>query len=78
LASPQASLFASTDEPTPEDHDADAGLLSALGHDPVTFDTLAARSGLPSNVLSARLLTLELEGKVARLPGGLLQRQSRA
>ncbi len=56
----------------------DDPLLSALGHDPVGFDALAARTGLPTPQLQARLLELELAGEVARLPGGLFQRQVRA
>ncbi|MCO5977156.1 DNA-processing protein DprA [Ideonella oryzae] len=52
-------------------------LLQAMGHDPITLDTLAARSGWPVDQLLARLLTLELEGRVARMPGGLLQRRGR-
>ena len=51
-------------------------LLSHLGHDPCDLDTLAARSGLGIEVLSARLLELELEGLVASLPGGRYQRLS--
>jgi DNA processing protein len=49
-------------------------LLAALGHDPVTIDALLARTGDSAAALSARLLELELEGLVARLPGGLYQR----
>jgi DNA processing protein len=49
-------------------------LLAALGHDPVTLDALLARTGESAAALSARLLELELEGRVARLPGGLYQR----
>ncbi|HEX7636983.1 MAG TPA: DNA-processing protein DprA, partial [Burkholderiaceae bacterium] len=52
----------------------DASLMAALGHDPGTFDALAARTGLPADRLSAQLLELELAGCVRRLPGGLLQR----
>jgi DNA processing protein len=48
-------------------------LLQHLGHDPCDLDTLAARSGLGVDVLSARLLELELEGRVASLPGGRYQ-----
>jgi DNA processing protein len=44
----------------------------------VTFDVLGARTGLPSDQLAARLLELELVGKVQRLPGGLLQRRATA
>ena len=53
-------------------------LLDALGHDPVTLDALLARTGWPASELSARLLELELDGLVARLPGGLFQRRTAA
>lgn len=49
-------------------------LLEAMGLDPVTLDALQARTGLDIAALQARLMALELEGQVARLPGGLLQR----
>ena len=49
-------------------------LLTALGHDPVTIDALISRTGWPAAELSVRLMTLELDGQVARLPGGLYQR----
>ena len=55
-----------------------AALLAALGADPVGFDALQARTGLPTDVLQARLLELELEGRVGRLPGGLFQRLAQA
>ncbi len=61
-------------EADPEPGPADP-LLDALGHDPVTLDALGARTGWPTADLLARLLTLELEGQVARLPGGLYQRR---
>lgn len=51
-----------------------AALLEALGHDPVSLDALGARSGLDAASLSAQLLELELAGRVAQLPGGLVQR----
>lgn len=50
-------------------------LLDALGDDPVTLDALLARTGWPTAELSARLLEMELDGTVARLPGGLYQRR---
>jgi DNA processing protein len=53
-------------------------VLAALGHDPVTLDALSARTGDDGATLMAVLLTLELQGRVARLPGGLYQRRSRA
>lgn len=49
-------------------------LLAHLGYDPVGMDTLAERSGLTSEALSAMLLLLELQGKVVSLPGGRYQR----
>ena len=49
-------------------------LLEQMGFDPVGLDALAERSGLTSESLSAMLLVLELEGKVAGLPGGRYQR----
>lgn len=67
----QASLIDSF-ENGPED-----GLLEALGHDPVSLDALQARTGLDTATLQARLLELELEGHIGRLPGGLLQRLNR-
>jgi len=53
-------------------------LLEALGHDPVGLDALVARTGWPASELQARLLELEIEGTVARLPGSLFQRVVRA
>ena len=53
-------------------------MLDALGHDPATLDALCARTGWSAQELSARLLELELEDRVARLPGGLYQRRSHA
>lgn len=49
-------------------------LLDALGFDPVTLDALVARTGLAAAELNVRLLGLELEGQIARLPGHLFQR----
>ena len=51
-------------------------VLQALGHDPLSLDALIARCGWPAHLLSAHLLTLELDGQVARLPGGLYQRRA--
>jgi len=52
----------------------DSALLDHIGFDPVDVDTLIARSGLTVAELSAMLLTLELEGLISTLPGGLYQR----
>jgi DNA processing protein len=48
-------------------------LLNALGFDPAGIDTLTVRSGLTSDTVCAMLLELELEGRIACLPGGLYQ-----
>ncbi|MFO1302070.1 MAG: DNA-processing protein DprA, partial [Burkholderiaceae bacterium] len=52
-------------------------VLRALGYDPATLDALQARTGWPAADLAAKLLELELEGWIARLPGGLYQRLAR-
>ncbi len=56
----------------------DPALLPALGYDPVSLDTLQARTGLDTARLQAQLMELELAGVVARLPGGLFQRMAGA
>lgn len=49
-------------------------LLEVLGFDPVGLDALQARCSLETAQLQAQLMALELDGQVARLPGGLFQR----
>ena len=58
--------------------DADGPVLLALGFDPMGVDALVARTGLDAASLQVQLLELELDGRVARLPGGLFQRLGRA
>ena len=53
-------------------------LLAALGFDATSLDALQARTGLPTPELQALLLELELDGHVARLPGGCFQRLAAA
>jgi DNA processing protein len=48
-------------------------LLTMMGFDPCGLDELAARSGLSADSLCVRLLHLEIDGRVASLPGGLYQ-----
>ncbi len=67
-----ASGAAPADAGTPK-----AVLLDAIGYDAIAFDTLQQRSGLAADVLSGLLLELELEGRLAQLPGGLMQRLER-
>jgi DNA processing protein len=69
-----------SDDTSAADMDSDgtgaaAALLDAIGHDPVSLDALIARTGMDAATLQARLLELELDHQVARLPGGLFQRQ---
>ncbi len=53
-------------------------VLEALGYDPMSIDELAMRTGWPVAELSAHLLELELDRRVARLPGSLFQRVGEA
>ena len=52
----------------------DSALLEHLGFDPVDADTLSVRCSLTIAELSAMLLSLELNGRICVLPGGLYQR----
>lgn len=49
-------------------------VLVALGGDPCDLDTLVGRTGLAVDALLARLLPLELDGRISQLPGGRYQR----
>jgi DNA processing protein len=62
--------------PQPEPLASDPVLL-ALGWEAVGLDALLTRTGQPAAWLQARLLALELEGQLSRLPGGLFQRLGR-
>lgn len=67
---------ASTLELPPARSADEPGLLAQMGFDPVDLDALCARAGLPAEQVSAQLLRLELDGRVAALPGGRFQRLS--
>lgn len=71
IAQPEGAQWFAPD--APED-----SLLEALGFDPTGLDALLARTGLPAASLQAQLMALEIDGQVARLPGGLFQRLARA
>jgi DNA processing protein len=49
-------------------------LLKHIDHNMTDIDTLCVRSGLTADAVSAMLLTLELDGIIASLPGGYYQR----
>lgn len=75
----QVSLFAdalgdANDTPPDDEHP----LLAHMGYAPVSLDALQARCGLDTATLQAQLLTLELDGALGRLPGGLFQRLAMA
>jgi DNA processing protein len=53
-------------------------LLTHMGFAPVSLDALQARSGMDTASLQAQLLTLELDGQVGRITGGLFQRLASA
>ena len=59
---------------TGERDEAGRNVLDALGFDPCGLDELAGRCGLTADALSVMLLHLELDGRVASLPGGRYQR----
>jgi DNA processing protein len=67
----RATGYAST---TRESRAPEPGLLAHMGHDPVDVDSLCSRAGMSAEQVSSELLRLELDGRVAALPGGLYQR----
>jgi DNA processing protein len=77
-AATEDPLQVSTASPTavsPE-QEAVSQLLAAMSFDPCSTDDLAVRCGLTAEALSVMLLHLELDGRVASLPGGRYQRLS--
>ena len=55
------------------DNAAPIELLAKMGFDPCGLDELAVRTGLTAGALSVMLLQLELDGRIASLPGGRYQ-----
>ncbi|GAB3541430.1 DNA-processing protein DprA [Noviherbaspirillum agri] len=64
------SSAAAPAEPAPED----SPLLNAMGFDPVAPDALAMRCNVDIAQINTELLTLELEGRIEMLPGGMVRR----
>src|SRR3954470_12938376 len=60
--------------PAAEQPATDSALLAHMGHDPVDVDALCTRAGMTAEQVSSELLRLELDGRIAALPGGLYQR----
>lgn len=79
-ATPASEAESNSDffSPDFEGLDADQNLLNALGFDPTGLDALQGRTGLDTPTLQAKLMALELQNQVVRLPGGLFQRVVRA
>jgi len=69
LRLPSAAVGVATADGLPDDP-----LLDAMGHAPVGVDALVARTGIAAHDIQVRLLELELDGRVGRLTGGLVQR----
>ena len=68
--------FASHNTPVKTAAVDDNMLLTAMGYDAVSLDTLVAISGLSSEVITSELLLLELDGKITKIAGGKYQRLS--
>lgn len=49
-------------------------IIEAMGYDPISLDELVRRTGWSAAELNVRLLELELDGVVARMPGQCFQR----
>ncbi len=59
---------------TPSPNGEQTALITALGHDPCSLDELVERTGQSTEQLLGELLTLELSGQLASLPGNRYQR----
>lgn len=77
-APPRRAAAPTSAAPPPADPEDGDATLRALAHDPLSLDGLMDRTGMDAAALQARLLELELDGRVERLPGGLYQRLARA
>ncbi len=69
-SAPAATEAAASESPVA----AQRAVMRALGHDPAPLDTLAARTRLSIPATLAALTELEIDGRVAPLPGGIWQR----
>lgn len=66
-------LPAGTPQPEAQD-DPPHPMLAAMGHSPASLDQIAQRTGMAAARVAAQLSRLEVEGRIAPLPGGLFQR----
>jgi DNA processing protein len=70
----ELGMTSASRQPIPNKSGTDNSLLQHIGYDAVDIATIATRAYLTPEAVSAMLLQLELEGKVASLPGGRYQR----
>lgn len=61
-------------DPQYRDDEEVEALLAAVGYDPTSVDEIVARTDLTTQAISAMLLELELQGRVAALGGGRYSR----
>ena len=66
----QVSINLPASEPVATTH---LEFVRQLGHSPCAIDTMVTRTGLTAERVCAILLALEMNGRVALLPGGLYQ-----
>ncbi|MEO7742141.1 MAG: DNA-processing protein DprA [Usitatibacter sp.] len=59
------------------DADAPDPFLESMGFAPTSPDQIAQRTGIAAKSVAAQLSLLEIEGRIASLPGGLFQRVQR-
>nr|VFJ94971.1 MAG: DNA protecting protein DprA [Candidatus Kentron sp. LFY] len=77
---PSLETGAEPDAEPPRDSELDAkyrSLLDNLGFEPTSMDVLVERTGFTVEAISSMLLTLELGGLVASIPGGRYSRTGR-
>lgn len=73
-SAPQRQPVKVADDPPAAAVETDNALLAAMGYAPVHPDTLAQTLGIPAADVYAEITLLEIEGRVAPLPGGRYQR----
>jgi DNA processing protein len=71
---PSHTLLSGNEVALPASDHTDNDLLKIIGYDPVSLNVLAARAGLDTATMNAQLLTLELDGRIEMLAGGLVRR----
>lgn len=73
-AAASATIAAAAEAASARNDASEPPLLRAMGYDPIAPDALAARCDIDIAQLSAELLTLEMQGAIEMLPGGMVRR----